>query len=134
MSRKFVGPAILALVVAAGCAPAIAPRDTPATLKDLSANTALAFEADFICEDLTVDEEMVERQTEDALVEMINAGYSMAQIDAMFVGLERDFGWLIPYSVGFERKHNIDIDDDAEFCRAMSVEQSSNSALGLMLI
>ena len=133
MCRCLSGLVLCAALFAAACAPMISPREAPTRLKNTIADSIFAFAADERCAELRVNETAIEVAVEDVLVEMINAGYSGAQFDAMLVGLDTDDDWFIPYAISFERKHDIELDDEAAFCRALQAERSARSSLGLML-
>ena len=125
--------AIVAAVALAACTPAVPPSQSPKALKDLAANTGFAYAADELCTGIVANEPVIERASEDVVVEMVNAGYTSVQIDSMLAGLARDEAWMFPYVVALQRKYDLDLDDDAGFCRAMDAELRANTPIGLFL-
>lgn len=121
------------LIFIAACSPMIQPQDTPRVLRDAVADGYFAFDAGEICDGLATNEAAYEDRLEDILVQMIEAGYSSDQFVAMLDGLDFYDDWAFPYLVAFERKHEIDVDDDAAYCRALTAEKESESSIGKLL-
>ena len=133
MQLRTVGVGVLSALVMSGCAPMISPNDTPIALRNVFADSVFAFEAEATCSGFSVNEEAVDERFEDVLVEMIEAGYSSAQFEAMLVGLDVETDWFFPYLIAFERKHDIDAENDAQFCNVMARERRERSSIGRLL-
>jgi len=133
MQLRIVGFGLLSAMTIAGCAPMIAPNDTPIALRNTFADAVFAFEAEATCSGFSANEEAMDERFEDVLVEMIEVGYSTAQFDAMMNGLDAEADWFFPYLIAFERKHDIDASDDAQFCNVMARERRERSSIGRLL-
>ena len=129
-------PRLLTLLIAvsalalSACAPTLPPSEAPVALRDAYADTLLALDATERCSGFTLDEETVDNRFEDILAEMIEAGFSSDQYAAYMEGMFWEDDWFIPYAIRFERRGDIDIMNDAEFCGQMDRERRARTSIG----
>ena len=133
MKPRIAGIALLSALMITACAPRIAPFDTPIALRNAFSDAIFAFDAEATCSGFSANEDAIDERFEDVLAEMIEVGYSSAQFEAMMRGLDTEDDWFIPYLVAFERKHDIDASDDAQFCNVMARERRERSSIGRLL-
>ena len=134
MSGSFTSFAVIGALFVAGCAPTLPPSQAPVALRDAYAESIFVVDAAERCSGFVVDDAAMDDRFEDILAEMIDAGFSSAQFEAFMAGLFFEDDWFIPYAVRFERENDLELVNDAAFCRQMDRERRNRTSIGRMLL